>query len=335
MAEVLLYGPIFSQSAIDYINAINAIDDNELITRLNTGGGDVMYGWGIVAKFNEFAGTKKVKVDGMAYSMGAVKLLFADNVEVLDVSKIMFHRAAYSPWFEEGMSDAIRGELMEVNADIEKAFRAKIDVPKFEKMKGIKVKDLFSMDGRIDVFLNAKEAKEIGLVDKIVKLTPVKRAELQSEFDRMAANHPGMEIPKLPEITSEVTEDAPIKTKNMNIEELKAKHPELYAQIVALGSSEGVAQERDRVGAWAAWTVADPEAVKAGIASDKNISQTEMSEFAVKLASKGKLAEIEEEGNTVEGKNAVVEAPVVVEAPTAAANFEKEIMSHLNIEKKS
>lgn len=37
------------------------------------------------------------------------------------------------------------------------------------------------------------------------------------------------------------------ETGNMDLEKLKAEHPALYAQIVALGVTQGVAQERDRV----------------------------------------------------------------------------------------
>lgn len=39
----------------------------------------------------------------------------------------------------------------------------------------------------------------------------------------------------------------PIKGENMTLEELRAQHPALFAQVVALGLSQGVTQERDRV----------------------------------------------------------------------------------------
>lgn len=329
MPEVLLYGPIFSESSIDFINAISEVEGDELKVRVNTGGGDVMYTYGMIAKFKEFAGTKEVQVDGMAYSGGGFFCLYADNVTAFDVSKFMFHRAAYNSWYEEQMSEEVRNELIGVNADLEKAFRAKIDVPKFEEIKGVKVKDLFSMGSRIDVFLTAKEAKQIGLVNKIISLTPTKKAQLDTEYNRMVASYTGVEVPV---IVTEIKEQTN-KPINMTIEELQAQHPALYASILSTGVQQGIEQEKDRVGAWVAFSKADAEAVKAGIASGKSISNTEMAELTIKLVSGAKLAELEDESKEVKGANAAVIDPVVTAIITPEASFEASIMSKLNLKK--
>ncbi|MCK4522212.1 MAG: ATP-dependent Clp protease proteolytic subunit, partial [Nanoarchaeota archaeon] len=148
MEEVLLYGQIYSESSIDFITAINAVEGDNLIVRLNTPGGDVNHGWGMVAKFMEFPGSKVVKVDGSAFSMGFNFCLYADSVEALDVSQFMVHRAAYSQWYEENyMTEQQKENLISVNANLEKALRNKIDVAKFEEIKGVKIKDIFSMEG--------------------------------------------------------------------------------------------------------------------------------------------------------------------------------------------
>lgn len=329
MDEILLYGRIYSDTAVNFINGMNQIKGSSMNLRINTEGGDPMYTYGMIAKYREFAGEKKIKIDGQAYSMGAFFLLFADNIEMLDVAKAMFHRVAYPSWMEENLSEAMRGELIDINSDLEKAFRSKVDVKKFEELKGVKVKDLFSMEGRIDVFLNAKECKEIGLIDTIVKITPSKQAEI----GRMAASYSGVEVPELPKQGEQKKDNTNVNNKKMDIAELKEKHPSLYAQIVAEGSAIGIEQERDRVGAWAVFSEVDPEAVKAGIASGKNISQKEMVELTVKMASKGKLEDLSDESGKTEGKDAAVEKPVGENPKTKEAVFQDVIFEKLNIKK--
>ena len=262
MHEVLLYGYIYSQSAVDFIKAINEVDGDELTVRINTEGGEVVYANGMIAKFKEFVGTKKVIVDGAAYSMGAYYLLYADEVEAADFSRILFHRASYGLYYEENfMSEAQKGELAAHNKNLEAAFRNKIDVAKFEEISGVTVKALFSMDGRVEVGLSSAEAKKIGLVTKVNKLTPEKKAKINAEMARVEANFPGVRKAAATEVIEE-----PIiqitKTKKMTPEEFKAAHPEAYAAITAKSVESGIEQgmkaERDRVGSWNAYSEIDP-----------------------------------------------------------------------------
>lgn len=323
MNEVLLYGLIWSQSSIDFINSINQVEDGELTVRVNSGGGEVTAGYGMIAKFREFEGKKKVKIDGAAYSMAAIFALYADDVEALDVSKIMFHRAAMPQWYEDSyITESEKEHLKNVNADFERAFRNKIDVEKFESIKGVKVKELFSMDGRIDVFLTAKEAKQIGLISKITNITPEKKSKINAEMTRIAANY-GMDVIQMnvTEEKPEVTNEKVItKTNNkMTIEQLKAENPELFAQILAMGSAE----ERDRVGAWMKFIGADADAVAAGIASGKNIGQTEMADFTIKMMTAKTLVEVK-----AEGENTKVETKETKETElTAVDSFRAQVMN--------
>lgn len=340
MNEVLLYGLIWSQSAIEFIDEINEIEGDELVVRINSQGGDVHLGYGMVAKFAEFNGIKRVKIDGQAASMAAFYLLYADNVEALDVSRIMFHRASYGMWYEENMPDSARQELIEMNKNIEAAFRAKVDVKKFEELKGVKVKDLFSLDGRIEVFLSASEAKQVGLVNTINKITPQKKSQINAEMNRIAATYTGVDFNSNPHFgidsNKDIEDKQQINTK-MNIEELKAKHPEVYAQAIALGKAEGTEQERDRVGAWAAYSSVDAEAVKSGIESGKNISQTQMAEFAIKMVSAEKKAQLEKESNGTPAAGAAAATPENGdgEKPNAVAEFGNAVLGHLNIKPKN
>ena len=277
MNEFLIYGQINSYTSSEFITSMNEAD-GDITVRINSGGGEPDYGWGMVAKFKEYEGKKTVKIDGKAYSMGAYIAMYADNVEALDVSTFMVHRAAYDSWFEgsEYFTKELKENLTNINKSLEAAFRARVDVEKFETLKDVKVKDIFSMEDRIDVFLTAKDAKKIGLVSKIIKITPKKAAEINSQV-KIAASTDS-------DLTVEAPEQKPTKqdiqtqtNTKMNKSELREKHPELFAEIVGLG----VEQEQERVSAWAKWSEIDPALAMKGIEGKDEIKASNISEFQV------------------------------------------------------
>lgn len=77
-------------------------------------------------------------------------------------------------------------------------------------------------------------------------------------------------------------------SKMMNKSEIKSQFPDTYSEIV----SEGVQLEKERVGSWMAYSEADAKAVSEGIASGLAITQTQSHSFLVKMAQKGKLADL-------------------------------------------
>jgi ATP-dependent protease ClpP protease subunit len=336
MHEVLLYGFIYSQSAVDFIKAINDVEGDELTIRVNTEGGEYLYANGMIAKFKEFEGKKKVVVDGSAYSMGAFFLLYADEVEAADFSRILFHRASYGEYYEQNlMTESQKVELTAYNKNLEAAFRNKIDVAKFEEITNVKVKAIFSMDGRIDVGLSAAEAKKIGLITKVNKLTPEKKAKIKAEMAKVEASFPGIKNAAAKEAVENTNKQTNKNQNNLNenkmtLEEFKKANPEAYAAIVAIGVESGIKQgikaENDRVGAWAAYSEIDPEAVKAGIKSGEKISETARSEFAIKMQSPERLAALKKESEKTPGAEGANENPPAGdEKPTVEATFEKEV----------
>lgn len=316
--EVLMYGDIHSYSSAEFINQIESNTDSDLIIRVNSDGGSPEYGWGMVAKYREFQGTKMVKIDGKAMSTAAFFLLYADETTALDVSQIMFHRAAFPEWYERDyMTEANKGYLTSINKELEKALRAKVDVEEFEKLKGVSIKDIFSMDSRIDVFLTAQEAKKIGLISKIVKITPDRKQKIESKMLEISAKFVSKEVSAN---NTNSNNNPKIETK-MTIEKLKAEHPELFAQVVAMG----VSSERDRVTAWSVFAEIDPKAVADGIKGGENISQTAMAEFTLKKLSATSIEKI-----TTEGAPAV-ETPKADGVKTELTELEK-LEAKLNAE---
>ena len=174
---------------------------------------------------------------------------------------------------------------------------------------------MFDSENRIDITLDAKQAKKIGLVQKINKLTP---SEVEAFNAKMIFN-----------VAANVTQqDKPKNKHNMTIDTLKAEHPALFAQVVALG----VEKEKDRVESIIAFIEIDPVACKEAIALGKDLTQKQMSEFAIKAFSKDTLEAIKnasaKDTPTGESDNvAKTEKAKEIEA------FEKSLDAHLNINK--
>jgi hypothetical protein len=110
----------------------------------------------------------------------------------------------------------------------------------------------------------------------------------------------------------------------MTIEKLKAEHPELFAQVVAMG----VSSERDRVTAWSVFAEIDPKAVAEGIKGGENISQTAMAEFTLK-----KLSATSVEKITTEGAPAVEtpKADGLIPEPTELEKLEAKLNAELGL----
>lgn len=340
--EILLYGPIYSYSAQDFFFNFNASLDagaEKRTVRVNTEGGEPNYGWGMIAKILENAETTAVKVDAMAYSFGAFACCYVDDVECLDVTEFLIHRAAYPDWYEDSayFTEAEKGSLVNMNKKLEAAFRAKVDVEKFEQLKDVKVKDIFSMESRIDVYLTAKEAKAIGLVSRIVKITPTKKAEINTmmkPFDLKAAalglKKVSKNKPSLFDEDEEVDDEpTPTKKTMKTLAELKDQNPTLYAEAVAAGAKEAREAEHERIAAWMEFNDIDAEAVKKGIESGKPMSMKDIAEFTRKGMSANALASVKKDS-----KSNIVTEEVTEEAKTKnVALFEAEVMSNLGLKK--
>lgn len=323
MKEILLYDSIYSLTSQQFVIALEEAKDEDITVRINCDGGEVECGWAMIAKFAEHKGKKLVKVDAKAHSMGALFLCYADDVECLDVAEFLIHRASYGDWFEksEYFTDSLRGNIERMNKKLQAAFEAKVDVKEFEKLKGVKVKDVFSMESRIDVFLTAAEAKKIGLVNTITKITPAKRAEIETYAAKIAARYK-----PTPEATPVIEEEVkPEKQPVMTLEELKSKHPELYAAAVKAGKDA----EKERIEALLVYNEVDPEAVKKAIEAGTEVGPKMMAEMQMKISAKASLKTTETEGKEKgDGKTEEVK-PEAEGKEKATADFLKDVKSNM------
>ena len=294
--EVFIYSDINSYSAIDFIREMNDLSNSDIVVRINSKGGSPEYGWGMVSKFSEHVKSKKVKVDGQAHSTALYFLAYADDVEALNVSQFVLHRASYGIEYEKTIyfTESQRNYLDNINGKLREALEAKINVSKFEELKGVTMDDVFDMKNRIDVTLTAEEAKEIGLVNKIVNLNNGEKTQIESKMLEVAAHYSGFTIPEAAPQANKQINNNNSKNKRMNLESLKAEHPELFAQIKGLGVSE----ERERVGAWSAWSEIDAKRVIEGIKSGEVLTPTVTSELQVTAFKNSNLQGLEGESST-------------------------------------
>lgn len=329
--EILLYNSIYSFSAEYFINQLEEVAASDVIIRLNTDGGDPQDGWGMIAKLQERKSNTLLKVDGKAHSWGAFLCCCVAEVEALDASTFAFHRAAYGwmetqPDFKGSPQETL---LVEVNKKLRKLLTSKIDVAEFEKIAKVTIDELFSMDARVTVVLNAAQAEKVKLISKITKITAEKRKEISSNWEKIASEMSGLKM------AAKVDDPKP-ENQNptyMTLAEFKAQHPAIYAQAVAEGVKDGIttgiAQEVDRVGACMVFNDVDPEGVKAAIASGKPLTSTQMAEFSRKAMAKGLLGEVKKDANG----NVITEQPnpaaLKTEKEKAVASFEADVQASL------
>ncbi len=309
--EILIYGSLYNWNNSDTLRYLDEANAEDVTLRINSDGGSPEDTFGVIAKMLERKANGKkttIKVDGKAYSTAAFMLTYFTDVEALDVSAFLLHRAAYPEWYEKG--DQITSDQLNylkwLNDKLKDATKAKINEAKLIELKGVTIDAIFDQSNRLDVRLTADEALQIGLISKITKITPEIEAYVNSNVLRIAAEFKV----SAPAPTPTATQTVNPKTTNMNIEQLKAQHPALFAEVQTLA----VTAERDRVGAWMAFADVDPKAVAEGIKTGASLSATAMAELTRKSMSAEALANI---AATAAPAATTTEKPVVGAAPTA------------------
>jgi len=271
--QILLYNDIYDRTATDFINQLDAAANEDIEVRINCRGGSPQLMWGMLAKFQKHTKAKKLYVDGMAYSSGAYMCCYTDDVEGLDVSTYLLHRAAVVAkwWEDEYATEDDMKRIAMINDNLRQALEAKIDVPRFEAITGVTMDRLFSLDDRVDVPLTAEQAKEIGLINRITKLTTAKKQEITAlaqachgdVYDKVAA----FAEPNSPE---------QLTIGDMTLNEFKQAHPQTFEAAV----QQGIEQERERVSAYLEFADVAAEEVAKGIESGKPISTAAIAKYS-------------------------------------------------------
>jgi ATP-dependent protease ClpP protease subunit len=308
---LLFFSPVYSFTAEAFVEKMFEVGANEDIEIwINSPGGSVFAGWSMIGALNERTGKNNAKVMGDASSMIAYLLLFMDKVEAIDVANFTIHRAdGYVSTPED------QAFLDKINKDLRAKMEKKINAEIFKSETGFSFDDIFNPEKRIDVNLNAKQAKKIGLIDKVIRLEPNQIAAMSEKFVAFA-DFDDMEVIEKPKekVEAKKTEEI-IKNeikKTMTREELKVQFPEVYKAIIQ--------EERERVQAIMEFSDIDLEACKTQIDGGQNPSQ----KFFAEMARKGMAANTLQSAKDEKIKDIVTKEEPVKKEDAEKAQAEKE-----------
>jgi ATP-dependent Clp protease, protease subunit len=318
---LLLYNAIYDYSAERLVSLMTDIPDDEDIDMwVNSPGGSVFAGWAIIGAMQKRKGKKNMSVTGMAASMAAFMLLFADKREGLNVSQYLLHRA---DGYVENEED--QKFLDGINKDLRKQMEMRLNMDEFKNVTGYSMDELFDPKKRINVWLDSKQAKQIGLIDKIIKLEPKQAEAMNAQFVAFA----DFENPTQGAQSQRSEPEKPIEnnTNNnqnrvkMTLAEIMAQHPELVAQI----QTSAVTAERERVGAYMAFLDVDKENVVKAIKDGTAWNSAVMAEMTVKLTAHVGKTKLEADGG---GEKPKTDAEILAEKTAKEKEletFEKDV----------
>ena len=162
--ELMLYGEIGDWfdglDALSIVTQLEAIDSDEIVVRIHSGGGSVMEG---IAMYNRLKQSPKrviVYVDGIAASMAAFIAMAGDVIYMPENALMMFHK----PWLTAGG-----------NADELRKTADNLDI--LEQSLAMMVADKTGMTAEAvmamlqpgdDIWMNGAEAVEKGFADQIM-----------------------------------------------------------------------------------------------------------------------------------------------------------------------
>ena len=282
MRQILFYGFVFDARVAEFIRELEFAKDigEDIKVKINSMGGDVFSGWGMISEFRDFPNQKEVLVHGNASSMMSVFVMFAEETTCLEQTKFILHRASANRNDEETLK-----MLKDTNDDIRKAFEEKLDIEKFEEIAGVDLDRFFDeTKPAVDVQLNASQAKDVGLIKNVVPLS-VKEAEATNQSMIEACGGQGVYMLSVEKKESKKTKKSDQKNTKMTLKELKAEHPNLVAALIAEATPDiqeaAIKQERERTNSWLAWKDVDAKAAIEGVLSGDDLTAAKSEEFKV------------------------------------------------------
>lgn len=257
-AELQVYGDIGEWSDVDsreFTNQLKKITAKRISVRINSGGGSVFTAQAILSSLRRHKADVYVYIDGLAASAASVIAMAGDIIVMPSNSMMMIHNPATISWGESKDMRKIADTLDKVRDTIVAAYK---DRTGLEEAKIIQLMD-------DETWMTAAEAVELGFADEIEDYQNI-AASVQS--GTMFVN--GLQVDAsrfkhIPEAWAKDTGEQPesndsydqpgnpageteeTETEPMNLEELKAKHPDLYKQIVSDAEKAGVEKERARI----------------------------------------------------------------------------------------
>ena len=273
--EIVLYGDVVARQPVDwwtgepepglYIAPESFMEDlaavkgkSNITIKINSTGGDLYTGIAIHNAIKGLSGHKVVIVDGIAASAASVIACAGDEVQVYPGSMVMIHGVAGLLMDYYTLAD-----LKKLQKDFDASERAIAEI--YHAKTGIAVEQLRTMMTR-ETWMVGQEAIDNGFADTLlegdgpdVSVSADKQVLLVAGIRH---NIKGLHnVPSTIRINSihaapaagnkhaAAKNDGPKKedNKTMTLEEMRAQHPDLVAQIEQQAVANAIAQERARI----------------------------------------------------------------------------------------
>lgn len=267
-AEILIYGPIFPDKMFDdevgakeFAEDLKAMGDvTEIELHINSPGGNVFAAQAIYSQLKNHKAAVSVYIDGIAASAASIIAMAGDNIYIPTNAMIMVHNPLTIAIGDAAEMKKIAEMLDKVRDSIIAAYRTKTGKDEAE------LKEL--MDN--ETWMTGQEAVELGFADELLYAVEVAASMHGYKFVINGVEHnlenyskaPERTALKLfhklqPEISNTSKKGNPDKEgeKPMNLEELKANHPDLYnvakeeakVENYNEGYAAGVKAENERI----------------------------------------------------------------------------------------
>ena len=255
IAELSVYGDIGEWLDVDsreFTSQLKQITAKKINVRINSGGGSVFTAQAILSSLRRHNAEITVYIDGLAASAASVIAMAGDRVIMPANAMMMIHNPWTGTYGEAKDMRKMADTLDSVRDSIVAAYREKTGL---EDSAIIELMDA-------ETWMTGAEAVELGFADE-VEVT--QRVAASANHGNMLVNGLSIEasrykklakiidtLPTAQESTKPTgvvagkTEEKK-EIKSMNLEQLKAEHPDLYNQVIEQGAQAGADKERARI----------------------------------------------------------------------------------------
>lgn len=257
-AELMVYGDIGEWLDVDsreFTQQLRAITASLINVRINSGGGSVFTAQAILSSLRRHPAEVRVYIDGLAASAASVIAMAGDTVVMPSNAMMMIHNPLTWVGGEAEDMRKMADTLDKVRDGIVAAYQQKTLL---EESRIIELMDA-------ETWMTASEAVELGFADEIEQGHRI-AASLNdgnmvingltidaTRYGNMPSIVQHMDQAQQPSNSNTTGDSAgdqpeePKEPKPMNLEQLKAEHPDLYAAVLAEGEEAGKTQERARI----------------------------------------------------------------------------------------
>lgn len=326
-------------------NILRAAGGEDIVIDFSSPGGSVFTGMSIFNLFKAYSGRVTFNIIGLAASMGSYIPLAADEITAEANAVWMIHNARS---FISGDQNAMRKR-----ADIIEGLST-IMAKQYVERTGTPQEEIQAMMDE-ETYLFGQEIVDAGFVDSIngtedsdpdaramhVAVARESFEAIMSKVHTEKANDYEEAAALLPQFESNagslLTDTKPVEasrdnhktevTKAMDVNELKAKHADVAAALIAEGVEKGVASERDRINAHLIMGEASGDMVTAlkAVEDGSEMTATLHAKYTAASMNKNALgahaADSDAAGDAADG--VATDADVETEADVVATELEK------------